>query len=209
MTFDVTGVFNAELDAAIAEQQSKGGIPLADWFNAGPRKPSQDVDWWRGNGPALVQKYIDWYEAHPDIEVWITPDGKPAIELDLTVMFGEVPVRCIIDQVLKSGTALIVTDLKSGSIKPENVQQLAIAACCLELEYGIRPKYGTHFLHRQDKPFCKPTELSGYQHSVQFFTEQFRMLDQSVRQGLFIARPGKQCVRCGVASFCPAMGVAS
>lgn len=208
MTFDPDESFNRHFNEALAEQVRKSGMLIGDWFWTGRRSPVKDVAWWVENGPALVQRYIDWYESQPDITVWTTPDGKPAIELDLTVMFGQVPVRCIIDQVLKAGTALIVNDLKSGSRTPDNLIQLGIGACAVELAYGIRPKYGTHFMHKnEDKPFSTPVDLGGYQYSVEYLTEQFAMFDQAVNEGLFVARPTKDCARCGVAGSCPAMGV--
>lgn len=207
VTFDPAESFNRHFDAAVADQVHKSRIPLNDWFNAGKYSPVQDVERWREMGPALVAKYIEWYEAHEDISVWTAPDGRPAIELDLTVSFGGVEVRCIIDQVLQAGTALIVVDLKSGSKTPENMQQLGIAACALELTYGVRPKYGTLFMHKMNKPFLPPVVLDGYEYSVEFFTSQFAMLDRGIRAGVFVAKPGKQCDRCGVAGSCPAMGV--
>lgn len=208
MTFDVDLSFNRHFNDALLEEMASCGIPFNDWFHAGPRSPDEHAVWWRAEGPAIAQKYIDWYESQPGrLDVWITPDGRPAIELDLTVQFGDIPVKVIIDQVLRSGNALLVLDLKSGAQVPESMAQLGIAASALELTYGIRPRYGSFFMHRQDPPFLTPSVLDGYQYSVKFFTQQFALLDKAVRSGIFIAKPGKQCKRCGVAQACPAMGV--
>jgi len=207
VTFDPAFSFHRHFEEALAEQIYKSGMPIEDWFWTGRRSPVKDAEWWIDNGPALVQRYIDWYENQPDITVWTTPDGKPAIELDLTVMFGQVPVRCIIDQVLKAGTALIINDLKSGSRNPDNMIQLGIGACAVELAYGIRPKYGTHFMHKKEPAFLPPVDLGGYQYSVEYLTEQFSLFDQAVQSGIFVAKPTKDCSRCGVAGSCPAMGI--
>jgi putative RecB family exonuclease len=206
--FDPAEAFNRHFNAALIEQVNKSQMPTDDWFWAGRRKPANDIDWWHANGPALVQRYIDWYESQPDISVWITPDGIPAIELDLTFMLGTTEVRVIIDQVLQAGTALIVNDLKSGSRQPDNLIQLAVGACAIETVYGIRPKYGKHFMHRDpDKPWSNPVDLSGYQYSIEYLSGQFAMLDQAVNEGIFVARPTKDCGRCGVNYACPAMGI--
>jgi len=206
VTFDTAGSFHRHFKDALAEAEAKTPYPLADWPYAGRRSPKRQVEWWEENGPALCQKYIDWYEANDDITVWITPDDKPAIELDLTASFGRVPVRVIIDQVLKAGSALIITDLKSGAKTPDSMTQLGIGASVLELTYGIRPRYGSFWMHKLDEPF-RPFELGGYQYSVEFLSDQIGMFDRAERSGIYVANPGQRCKRCGVAQHCPAMGV--
>lgn len=206
MTFDVAEVFRIELGLAVEELESQSGFPMAEWFGSGRRSPEGDLTWWQENGPGLVQRFINWYESSDDINIWITPDGKPAIELDLTVMLGETPVRVIIDQVLKVGSALVVHDLKSGSKRPENVMQLAIGATAIEKTYGIRPKYGAFFLHRSSgEPFV-PILLTGREHREEHLAHVFGMLNRAVEQGIFVPNVGNHCRRCGVAASCPALG---
>lgn len=205
MSFDAAAVFLAEFDSRLTEQAAKSGLPVGDWQNTGRRKPETDIEFWRQNGPGLVQRYIDWFEANDDISVWVTPDGIPAIELPLTVAFGQVDVKVVIDQVLKVGSALVVTDLKSGTTIPESRQQLGIYASALEIHYGIRPRYGSWWMPQKEDPF-RPVPLDGYEFSVEFLTKEIAMFDKAVRSGIFIANPGKQCYRCGVAAACPALG---
>ena len=118
MAFNAGDVFKDEFDVALGREQDKSGFRLEDWFYSGRQKPENSRDWWYENGPGLAQRYIDWYESHDDVTVWITPDGKPAIELELRVKFGEIEVVMAIDQVLKMGTALVVTDLKTSAKAP-------------------------------------------------------------------------------------------
>lgn len=205
--FDTAGSFARNFSESLAADEAKAAIPLRDWPYAGRRSPQSQVDWWRAEGPGLCQKYIDWYEANDDVQVWITPDGEPAIELDMTVNFGKVPVRLIIDQVLLAGTALIVVDVKSGQL-PDNTVQLGIYASALELKWpGLRPAFGTYFAPKLTPPLHQPIPLDSWQYSAEYLTEQFGMFDRAERTGIYVARPGKHCNRCGVAGSCPAMGV--
>lgn len=205
MSFDAAAVFLAEFDVRLARQAADSGLPVGEWQKSGTRKPESDIEYWREYGPSFVQRYIDWFEANPDITVWVTPDGIPAVELPLTVAFGKVDVKVIIDQVLVAGSALVVTDLKTSATEPDSRYQLGIYASAIEIEYGIRPRFGSWWMPRREVPF-RPVPLDSYEYSVEFLTKEIAMFDQAVRSGIFIANPGKQCNRCGVAAACPALG---
>lgn len=213
----VADVFHDEFTAALEHDEKKSGFELKDWFRSGPQLPATSVQWWREHGPGQVQNYIDWFESS-GAAIWITPDGGfnpdgiPAIELDLTVNFGEVAVRVIIDQVLVLGGALVVVDVKSSAKLPSSTRQLGIYASAIELAYGIRPRYGTYFMTRgvekkgETTYFQRPIELSGYEHSVEYLTREFAMVEKGITQDLFPAHPGDNCFRCGVAWACSAVG---
>ena len=211
--FDVKAVFRAEMDKAVQEEVSKSGFPVSEWFWAGPRTPEATIEKWYDDGPAMVQAFIDWYEFNPDVEVWTTPDGLPAIELPLEVMFGDVEVRMYIDLVLKIGSALVVVDWKTGAKAPVNNRQLAIYASGLELKYGIRPRYGTFFmcrgLGRGEKPktfFMRPAELDRPQYSAAYLAREFALAEKGIQAGAFVANPGDNCGRCSVAYACTEAG---
>jgi putative RecB family exonuclease len=207
--FNVAAVFREEMDLAVAEEVTRSGFAVSEWFWAGPRNGQQAIEKWYEDGPAYVQNFIDWYELNPDVEIWTTPDGIPAIELPFEIMLGGTQVRGCIDLVLKAGSALIVTDLKSGAKAPDNNRQLAIYACALEIEYGIRPRYGTWFmcrgLGRGDKPktyFVRPVELDRPQYSAAYLAREFAQAGKGISEGVFPAKPGERCGRCGVAYAC-------
>lgn len=209
---DVDELFRRNLDWAFREELSNTTFAPEDWFTAG-RGKGEDLAWWIDNGAAIVWNFIRWYEANPDFRIWTAPDGRPAIELDLTVNFGSVPVRMVIDSVFQVGRgpnpALVVTDFKSGSTKPKGARQVAIYACGLEREYGIRPRYGSYFMCRgtgkdpESLTYFQPvTELSAPQYSYDYLANEFMRFDMAKRQGLFLASPGESCRRCGVAHAC-------
>lgn len=213
MNFDFNGEFQDAFDEAIAVIEGESGVGTGHWRTSG-FKPRQDQDWWRQNGPVMVKAYADWYDSHPDVNVWTAPDGRPAIELELTVMFGQNEVKMAIDQILVAGSALIINDLKSGSRRPVDNQQLGIYACGIELAYGIRPRYGMYFMTRGIRNAQKevtgyttePIDLSGPEFSVPFFTRQFDMLDIADRQGVYLPHVTELCRMCGVNQACTAFG---
>lgn len=211
--FDVEAVFAGELAKAVAEETRRSGFPPETWFYSGPRDGVRSVEWWQGNGAEMVQNFIDWYEHNPDIEVWVTPDGVPAIELPVEAMFGSVPVKAYIDLVLQVGTALVVTDLKTSAKAPVSYRQLGIYASILELKYGIRPRYGTYFMNRGTGPkggpkihFLRPVELDAPQYSVAYLTREFERVELGIQAGVFPANPGEGCRVCGVARACTEVG---
>jgi putative RecB family exonuclease len=210
--FDVNAVFQAELDRAIADEVSHSGFQVADWFWSGRRSPEEDVAWWRENGPAMVEAFVQWYEHEVDAEVWVTPDGIPAIELPIEVMFGTIPVRMVLDLVLQIGTALVVVDLKTSARQPDSHRQLGIYACGLELKYGVRPRYGTFFMNRgvgkadAKQFFLRPIELNRPQYSIPYLAAEFEAFERGVKAQVFPAHPGEACSRCGVAYACCEVG---
>lgn len=204
---------SAFADAIGAEYESSGFDPDT-WDSAG-RGNTQDREWWLENGPRLARNFIDWYESKPDVNVWTTPDGKPAIELDLTARFGSVDVRAVVDLVLAMGDenpALVVVDLKSGSTYPHSDRQLATGVNAIERVYGIRPRYATFFMLRgtgtKKNVFFQepPLETRGVSFNVTYLANEFGMFDKAVQEGIFPANPGDSCRRCPVAYACAEVG---
>jgi len=212
MAFDVAAVFREEFTRAIEREVSKSGFELDTWFQAGPRPVSYSIEKWMADGPGYVQNFIDWYESHEDIGVWITPNGAPAIELGIKTLFGEIPVQMYIDLVLDIKGTLVVVDLKSGAKAPDSLRQLAIYAGGVEQVYGIRPRYGAYFMHRgltkkgETTYFQRPVPLDAPQYSVPYLTRELETFDLAVDAGIFLANPGDQCNRCSVAQACTEVG---
>jgi putative RecB family exonuclease len=212
--FDVAAVFREELDKAVADEVRRSGFPVEEWFWSGPRSAAQALALLADEtGPEMVQAFIDWWEHNPDLEIWHTPDGVPAIELPIEVMFGSVPVKMILDLVLQIGTALVVVDWKTSAKLPANNRQLGIYACGLELKYGTRPRYGTWFMNRGTGPkagpktfFQRPIELDRPQYSIAYLAREFEQFEQGIQAGVFPASPGEHCGRCGVAYACTEVG---
>lgn len=217
MDFDAEAVFNREFDRAIAEQVEKSGFPLEKWFRNGMARPENAVGTWRERGPECVRQFIRWFEESGE-QVWITPDGRPAIELELTVMFGDIEVKMYIDLITIGPLGLTIIDDKNGYKMPASHQQLGIYACGIELTYGRewRPLWGAYFFGRgkgpkdakpEDKVYLQPrVALDSYRFSVDFFTKELARFEESASRGLFVANVGEHCERCPVAYGCLAVG---
>jgi hypothetical protein len=207
---DVAAEFNAAFDVAIADLVAESGLPVSEWFKSGVSKPETAIENWRKLGPESVQNFIDWWEGN-NYSVWLTPDDRPAIELELDVMFGSVPVKAYIDLVAVNDEHLAVIDSKSGAVVPDSPQQLGFYASMLELKYGIRPLMGAHFMTRgagrnKDIFLTEPRPLSGPELSIEFFTNQLEAMERGRAADGFVARVGKHCGMCDVAQFCAAVG---
>jgi hypothetical protein len=210
--FDVAAVFKDELAKAVADETRRSGFQPDEWFWSGRMDGTAAIEWWQEHGPGFCQNFIDWWEHNPDLEVWHTPDGQPAIELSLDVKFGSIPVRGYVDLVIQAGTALVVVDLKSGAKAPANVRQLAMYASAIELAYGVRPRYGSFFMARgsgRSEPkvfFQRPVDLGAPQYSIEYLTRELEQFERGIRAEVFPANPGENCGRCGVAYACAEVG---
>jgi hypothetical protein len=205
--------FDSILDEAIVTEELDSGWPRDRWRTAG-FKPKQDEAWWRANGPKQVQAYIDWYNSQPDVRVWTTPDGRPAVELALNVNFGHHEVQMVIDQVHVAGSALLILDVKSGGHRPEEHSQLGIYASGIEIAYGIRPRFGAYFMGRgirnqkndNVRYVTEPVDLSDPEFSVAWYTRQFDLLEKADEAGIYMPRLSSMCGMCGVNRACAAYG---
>ena len=207
-------VFQEEFTRAVKKDAAKSGFEPDTWFVPG-RGNTQREPWWREQGPQFAASFGEWFEATPDARVWIAPDGRPAIELELRVNFGGIPVVMYVDLILKLGSALVVTDYKSSAKEPSSLTQQGFYACGVELAYGkqYRPRYGTHFMCRgieqkdgSKRYFMPPQPLDDYRYSIPYYTRQLEMLDRADRGGIFLPNPGDHCRVCGVNHACEAVG---
>jgi RecB family exonuclease len=139
-------------DVFIAELQKQ---PNAEWRTAGRKTKAmpngEDKDWWAIEGTKMVRAYYDWRMSNPNLVVWDTPQGVPAIELAVNITLpGGVMFRGFIDRVFQDFNTgeLIVVDTKSGKNTPPPIQ-LAMYRMALEQTFGFSPKYGAYWMARQ------------------------------------------------------------
>ena len=125
---------------------------------------SEDIERWRSMGLEFVRCYIDWRERAP-WELWTTPDGMPAIELDISGRLPGCPVeikayldRVFWDPLLKR---LVIVDLKTSKRPPKDADQFGVYAALMEVKYGRHPDLGVPFMNRRGG-LGKPFELGEY-----------------------------------------------
>lgn len=126
------------------------------------RSQSEDIETWRRMGLQFVQAYIDWRERSP-WEIWTTPDGEPAIELDVSGKLPGCPVEIkgFVDRVFHDPVfnKLWVLDLKSGKRPPKTAAQFETYAALIEQKYGVKVDMGVPFMNRKAS-LGKPFDLS-------------------------------------------------
>jgi putative RecB family exonuclease len=167
------------------------------------RSPSEPIDVWRSQGLTFVQSYIDWRKRSP-YEIWTTPDGQPAIELDVSGMLPGCPVEIkgFVDRIFHDPVfdQLLDVDLKSGKRPPKNGQQFGTYGALMQVKYGVETKLGVPFLNRKGT-LGKPYELAEY--TPEAVGKVFGDAWDKIQAGEFKADTS-DCYICDVASSCAA-----
>lgn len=132
--------------------------------NAWRRSQTEDIAAWNVLGPQFVRSYIDWRKRSP-WTIWETPDGQPAIELDVSGMLPgcEVEIKGFVDRVFRDPVfgRLVVLDLKTGRRPPTTADQFGTYAALLNMKYAVTPTLGVPFMNRK-ATVGRPFELTGY-----------------------------------------------
>lgn len=164
----------------------------------------EDELWWLKHGPPMVQRWIDW-RAASGWEIWRTPDGRPAIELELFPLFGEVPVKMFIDRVFRipETGALVVVDLKSGKRTPGSDLQLAFYAAGIKAHFGIDVLFGAYWMARTGD-LTPVQNISRF--SLPLLTAWVKKFVDAKAAGIFLPHLTEMCRACGVNKYCFAYG---
>lgn len=180
-------------------------VPASEWRTGGRKTKAnpnaEDGDWWQTNGLSMVRGWIDFLQKYRFTIA--TLNGLPAIEINVSGEFGEVPVKAYLDVLFDLGGELMLVDIKTGSRVPESTEQLGLYATLVEQRTGIRPALGSFYMARGAE-FVPPSSLD--QWSTKHFEREFSKADRIITEGLFLAKVGTHCRGCGVARFCAAYG---
>lgn len=173
------------------------------WFWSGPYNGERDIERRYEIGLEQVEKFVLWRE-HPGQEVWVTPDGKPAIELEFSIELEGIIVRGFIDAVIVAADGIRVRDYKTGN-SPGDDFQLGVYAVAIEALYGVKPQRGDYFMvgKRGAKPrISGPYDLSHW--TREQVTARFHEVEARIQAGDFEPdpEPGK-CGFCDVNYSCP------
>lgn len=130
--------------------------------NVWKRAQSEPIEVWNTIGPQFVQSWIDWRK-RSGWEIWTTPDGEPAIELDISGYLPGCPVeikayldRLMYDPLFKKHW---IIDLKTGKRPPSTPDQFKTYAALVKVKYGIDCADGAAFMNRKGM-LSKPYDLS-------------------------------------------------
>lgn len=201
-------VANTRLNEEVAEHLVD--FPdITSWKSYGratKAKPhGEDIDWFREFGiPACINNYLDWRLEHPELVLYILPNGNPAIEVEFYVTLGPGdPVRGYIDRVFvneNNGGKLIV-DIKSGQ-KPKTSEQLGIYKKALEAGSGEEFRWGTYIYGLKTGINVVPDiDLSMWTDEAlgRIYGADTTVL---LEKQLFLPNPGENCFHCGVSHHC-------
>jgi putative RecB family exonuclease len=189
------------------EQQLDKAAEKEPNLNVWRRSANEPIAAWNVLGPQFVQSYIQWRERSP-WEIWTTPDGQPAIELDVSGMLPGCPVeikayldRVFWDPVFKKHHIL---DLKSGKRAPKNADQFGTYAALLKVMYGIDVDSGVPFMNRKGG-LGKPFDLTSY--TPEYVGLVFGEAWEQVESGEFPANGfDSACFVCDVEAACYVRG---
>lgn len=179
------------------------------WQSSGRYGGAEDIPRRHKVGLEHVDRYLAWYDKHPDEVIWTTPDGTPAIELSFRLNLGGVEVRGMLDQAvmkdphstndgqIKHGQ-VVARDIKTGN-SPGKVEQLSLAGVAITAaDPETVPTKGDFFMSKTGYP-TYPYDLI----NVDVLTEKFVTMNDAVLAGDFPAKPeDAKCDRCDVADSC-------
>jgi putative RecB family exonuclease len=178
--------------------------------NAWRRSQAEDIETWRRIGLQFVQAYIDWRERSP-WEIWTTPDGQPAVELDVSGKLPgcEIEIKAYLDRVFYDPVfkKLEILDLKTGRRAPKNADQFGTYKALLLAKYEIDlPIHGVPFMNRK-ATLGKPYDLSEYtpEYVGEIFGRAWEQIKGYAAAGNFPADTS-DCFLCDVQAACAAVG---
>ena len=198
---DLSVLWNSCLNIQLAKAREKEPNE-----NLWRRSGGDDVDAWRRMGLNFVQAYIDWRERSP-WEIWTTPDGEPAIELDISGRLPGCPVeikayldRIFWDPMFKK---YWIVDLKTGKRPPSSSVQFGVYRALVKVKYGIDINDGAAFMNRR-ATLGKPFDLTEY--TPEAVGQVFADAWAEIQRGEFPANGihNRGCFICDVSAACAA-----
>lgn len=165
----------------------------------------EDKTWWMAEGPTLVHNYYTWRLKNPNLDIWVTPEGTPAIELGISVNLpGDVTLKSFIDRVFVdkvTGETMIV-DLKTGQ-PPKSGLQLAVYRTILQEQFGNAPTYGAYWMARSG---TLDTVYNLNQYPDEMIQRWMRDVKKAIDARVFVPNITNLCNTCGVQKYCYAFG---
>ena len=161
----------------------------------------KNIAWWLHNGPVFAAGWARWIEAMP-LEIWITPEGKPAIELEVVTVVGpNERTKGYIDRVLAepgSNDPVYVVDLKTGD-KESGSAQLGKYREDIRAKFGLVVPKG-FFWYAKEGQAGTTYNLNAY--SARRDQWLYQQVGRRKRAGVFLPVIDRHCDWCGVRPYC-------
>jgi hypothetical protein len=203
---EIPGMWVETLNRHVKDLEQRTNVSVEDFKTAGRKTKAspegEDLAFWQKQGLQQLMDYYEWL-SESGWRIATMPDQRAGIEWDGITEFGGMPVKFIIDLVIKYGDDLIVTDFKTGKRTPFGCEQLALYASAVEKMYGLRPKYGAFFMTRMGN-LGDLVPLDGW--GIDYFEYQFRGVNEYLSTGYYPPNVGEHCGWCSLSDFCAAVG---
>ncbi len=207
-TQTATDLFLKHFEAEVLEQVEEHP-KTREWSAAGRgRKASlpqgEDGGWWRANGPKMVQSWIDWRKRSG----WRVLDlggGTPAIEVEISVDVGGIPLRGYVDRVMvvPEINEPVILDLKTGARSPESDMQLGFYRVGLMKQHGLDVRFGCYWMARTGRP---SEMLNLRRYKPELLEKWFTRFDVAREHQIYLPHVTFRCKACPFNQFCAAYG---
>lgn len=204
--------FAEALELEIADRVEYSGIEPDYWTASGrastewPDKENQAF--WLKNGQTWFLQYQRFLQSSP-WQTWITPDGEPAIEIELNWLLGDIEVRGYVDRIWENIVtgALLIVDIKSGSREP-GVKQLVtyhngVAALFKDREWGTAPRYGGYYMARKGM-LTSPEDVAAMDDGRLEY--EYAAAARGIQAEVFLPSKSMLCGSCNVRDYCREVG---
>lgn len=193
-----TDLHERELDQLRVQEPNE-----AAWRAANSGKES--ISWWQKKGRDYIAAYLLWRaKVHNSLRI-AEIDGKPAIELEVNVELGGVPVRGFVDRLyvdINTGVYLLV-DYKTGKSAPTDGDQPGLYSVMVEEQFGLPVTFGA-FYNARKGDLGDTYDLTGY--TKDSLGRDYARLDREINAGNFQPTLSRLCKSCGVKQFCKYVG---
>ena len=192
---------------SMLEAEEKGeGKPWRAGGRASKKWPEKEnKDWWMAEGPTMVHNWYNFRMTNPNLDIWHTPEGVPAIELAVNVELpGGVNLKSYIDRVMVDTTTgdTIIVDLKTGQ-PPKSGLQLAVYRLALLQLFNDAPRYGSYWMARAG---TLDTVYDLTEYNPDMVARWLRDVKKAIDMGLFVPNTNNWCSSCGVKDYCYTQG---
>lgn len=179
--------FETAYEDVVNHPRFAGDLDMATWRAADRGREGRG--WWLSEGYRMVTRFGKWRTTTGAGLQVLELDGRPALEAELEVELGGVPVIAIPDWLaVDEHGQVCVVDHKTGK-PPKKPTQLHFYKAVLAQKYGLAAVWGLYYMARPGQLIA--TELPWHDDAV---VEALVEFDERERAGDYDLRPGQQCL---------------
>lgn len=199
---DAYGAALEEFNSQLTKEMNTPGNKRSSGRGTKKYPNGEDGSWWRDNGPNYLHAWSVWREQNPQLDIWTTPEGVPAVELEFNINLpGDVNVKGFADRVMvdKTSGELLIVDNKTGKNTPPSALQLAFYRIGMENTFNESPRFGAYWMARTGA-FPEVHDLSRY--STEMVSRWLRNVRKAIDLEMFTPNRGRNCDWCGLKDSC-------